>query len=201
MSSAAIFVWRFRVYPFFEHNGNSADPVPTPVPTPSNAASDQGLHCLLIGISMQNTCAVKVKTLPEKPLTTNWTIQMTRKDKSNGQKGLRDKIMIRLYNPTLWDCAPYKTETTAAPIRHFPKRPVALFVGKLENFQANSLAPNLHFFARHLYPCVNKYPYLHAQCEYKFKFSPKFYQKKQLEWPSVCFPGRCSPSEKGPLLK
>ena len=37
--------------PLLGYFANSADPVQTP----QMAASDQGLHCLLIGISMQNT--------------------------------------------------------------------------------------------------------------------------------------------------
>ena len=44
-----------------KYYANSADPVQTP----RNAASDQGLHYLLTGMSMQNT--VKVKLFTRKP--------------------------------------------------------------------------------------------------------------------------------------
>ena len=48
-------------YPFGGHNANCADPVQMP----HIAASDQGLHCLLTGISMQDT--IKVKTFTRDP--------------------------------------------------------------------------------------------------------------------------------------
>ena len=47
-----------------------------------HVAPDQDLHCLLSGISMQNTVEVKLFTRISK--TTDRLIQMKRMDKSNG---------------------------------------------------------------------------------------------------------------------
>ena len=57
------------------YNTNSADPVQMP----QNAASDEGLLCLLLGICMLNTMKVN-------PETRNGLIQMIRMDKYTGQK-------------------------------------------------------------------------------------------------------------------
>ena len=51
---------------------------------PQKAASDQGLHCFLKGLSMQNT--VKVKAFTKYPKTINGLIQEARIDQSTGQK-------------------------------------------------------------------------------------------------------------------
>ena len=59
---------------------NSVDPVQTL----RFAASDQGLHCLLTGISSQNTAKVKIFT--RTPITRNGFIQTIRMDQS--KKGL-----------------------------------------------------------------------------------------------------------------
>ena len=47
-----------------------------PGQTPQNTASDQGLHCLLTGISLQST--IKVNIVNRMHQTTNGLIQMTR---------------------------------------------------------------------------------------------------------------------------
>ena len=52
-----------------------------------NAVSDQGLHCLLTEISMEN--AVKMKTSQETPKTRNGLTQMIRMDTSAGQKWIK----------------------------------------------------------------------------------------------------------------
>ena len=57
-----------------------------PIQTPQLAASELGQHCLLTGISMQNT--VKIKTSLETSHTRNELIQMIRIDKSNDLKSL-----------------------------------------------------------------------------------------------------------------
>ena len=64
---------------------NSADLVQTP----QNAASDQGLHCLVTGISMQNT--VKVKIFTGHPKNYKWTRpnDKDRLDKSTSQKRVK----------------------------------------------------------------------------------------------------------------
>ena len=49
---------------------------------PSNSASDQGLHCLLTEISMENTVKNILSKLP--PETRNGLVQMIRMDKSTG---------------------------------------------------------------------------------------------------------------------
>ena len=59
---------------------NSIDPGQTP----QNAMSEQGIHCLLTGISMRYTKRRKNPT--EKPKTTNKFVQMNRLDESTGQK-------------------------------------------------------------------------------------------------------------------
>ena len=51
----------------FGKQANSADPDQTP----QNAASDQGLHCLLTGISIRNR--IKMKTYTISPLNWKWT--------------------------------------------------------------------------------------------------------------------------------
>ena len=67
----------FSINPFLDqithlqYNLNSADPVQMP----QDAASDQGPHCLLTGISMQNNNRNK-KTSTMNPKTRNGLIQM-----------------------------------------------------------------------------------------------------------------------------
>ena len=76
------------------YNANSADPVQTP----SNAAFDQGLHCLLTEISMESTG--KGKHPPEAPKTKIELIQMIRMDKPTGQT--RVIALQTLIQPNTW---------------------------------------------------------------------------------------------------
>ena len=50
---------------------------------PQNAASDQGLHCLLTGISIQNK--MKTKSTQDTPKFGNGLVQLIRMEKSTGQ--------------------------------------------------------------------------------------------------------------------
>ena len=64
-------------------DANSADPVQKQ----QNTAFDQGLHCLLTRISVQNK--MKWKHLPDTPKTRNGFIQMIRLDKSTNQERVK----------------------------------------------------------------------------------------------------------------
>ena len=58
-----------------------------PLQTPQNAASDQGLHCLFSGISLQNT--VKIKTSNPPPKSRYGLIYMARMDRSTREKRVK----------------------------------------------------------------------------------------------------------------
>ena len=56
-------------------------------------SSDQGLHCLLAGISIKNK--IKMKNTPDTPKMTNGLVQFTRTDKSTRQIWVKvDNIII-----------------------------------------------------------------------------------------------------------
>ena len=57
------------------HLTNSADPDQTP----QNAASDQGLHCLLIDCSIR--ILIKMKNTTQQPLTFKWTGIIDKREK------------------------------------------------------------------------------------------------------------------------
>ena len=69
------------------HYANSADPIQMP----QNVASDQGLHNLLTGISVQNR--IKMKTSSRNPKARNGFVPTIRMDKFTYQKlkGLKNK--------------------------------------------------------------------------------------------------------------
>ena len=68
---------------------NSTDPVQTP----KNAASDQDLHCLLTGISMQNT--IQMNTSPRTPKIKNVLIKMVRivSERNRLQRPTNNKVI------------------------------------------------------------------------------------------------------------
>ena len=76
----------FRPNPVWRTQANIADPVQTP----QNAASDQGLHCLLTDISMQNT--ITMKTSARIPSTCNGLIQMLKTDKFTDQRRINQPL-------------------------------------------------------------------------------------------------------------
>ena len=52
VNMAVLFLIIYAQHPFLETLANSIDPDQTPLKTPQDVVSDQGLHCLITGISI-----------------------------------------------------------------------------------------------------------------------------------------------------